>query len=387
MDKMLIKAVHNRKGKVLPDGTALIQIEAYTGGKKKYFSTKIYVKPDEWDKKHRLIKPHVPNSMRLNRQISDAIKRFEGVELEALNKGKSFSLDSLTQYTKGELTNSFTDFMGKEIDRSPNAPSTIVGHRATLRTLKEFKTDILFDDLDFNQLDGFKRFLKEKNLHTNTIHKYFRHLRTYSNLAIKRGLMDANAYPFRNFELESVSTQRGYLTPEEIIRIEMLTIPPDKKHLEKIRDMFLFSCYTGLRFSDVTALTKENFVVESGKEYLKLTMQKVKQHISIPLHALFNGKPSAIAKNYIQPDRKYIFDEFTNQHVNRCLKEIATEAKVNKPITFHMARHTQATFLLYKEVPIVIIQKLLGHKKLSTTQVYSKVMDATVENALQKVSF
>lgn len=387
MEKMLVKAVHNRKGELLPNGTALIQIEAYLRGKKKYFSTNIYVKPTEWDKKHRQVKTHVPNSIRLNKQIRTVIESFESVELKTRNQGKPFTLDALTQFTKGELTDSFTEFMGKEIDRSPNSPATIVGHRVTLKNLKEYKSNVLFDELNYNLLDGFKRFLKDKKLHTNTINKYFRHLRTFSNLAIKRGLLDANAYPFRNFELESQETQRGYLTPEEIVLIENLSIPPEQKHLEKVRDMFLFSCYTGLRFSDVTAITPDNFTTENGKEYLKLTMQKVKQQISIPVHALFNGKPSQLAKNHIQPDRKYIFDDFTNQHVNRCLKDIAKLANINKPIHYHMARHTCATFLLYKGVPIVIIQKLLGHKKLATTQVYSKVMDATLENELQKVSF
>ncbi len=387
MEKMLLKAVHNRKGKLLPNGTALIQIEAYLRGKKKYFTTKIYIKPTDWDKKHRQVKAHVPNSIRLNKQIRTVIENFESLELKTRNQGKPFTLDALSQFTKGELTDSFTEFMAKEIERSPNSPATIVGHRVTLKNLKEYKSNVLFDELNYNLLDGFKRFLKDKSLHTNTINKYFRHLRTYSNLAIKRGLLDANAYPFRNFELESQETERGYLTPEEIELIENLNIPHEQKHLEKVRDMFLFSCYTGLRFSDVTAITADNFTTENGKEYLRLTMQKVKQHISIPVHALFNGKPSKLAKQHIQPDRKYIFDEFTNQHVNRCLKDIAKLASINKPIHFHMARHTCATFLLFKGVPIVIIQKLLGHKKLATTQVYSKVMDATLENELQKISF
>lgn len=387
MEKMLLKAVHNRKGKLLPNGTALVQIEAYLRGKKKYFSTKVYLKPTDWDKKHRQVKTHVPNAIGLNKEIRSAIERFEDIELKTRNQGKPFTLDILTQLNNGELTNSFTDFMAKEIERSSNAPSTLVGHRVTLKSLKEFKHNVLFEELNYNLLDGFKRFLKDKSLHTNTINKYFRHIRTYTNLAIKRGLMDANAYPFRSFELESQETQRGYLTPEEIVLIENLTIPPEQKHLEKVRDMFLFSCYTGLRFSDVTAITPENFVTENGKEYLRLTMQKVKQHISIPVHALFNGKPSQLAKRHIQPDRKYIFDDFTNQHVNRCLKDIAKLAGISKTVHFHLARHTCATFLLYKGAPIVVIQSLLGHKKLATTQIYSKVMDATLENELQKISF
>jgi site-specific recombinase XerD len=387
MDKMLVKAVHNRKGDLLPNGTALIQIEAYLRGKKKYFSTNIYVKPTDWDKKHRQVKAHFPNAIRLNKQIRAAIESLESVELKARNQGKPFTLDMLSQYNRGELTDSFTEFMAKEIERSTNNPTTTLGHKVTLKSLRAFKSNVLFDELNYNLLDGFKRFLKDRNLHTNTINKYFRHLRTYCNLAIKRGLMDANAYPFRNFELESQETQRGYLTPLEIELIENLHLPPEQKHLDKIRDMFLFSCYSGLRFKDVTALTADNFIIENDKEYLRLTMQKVKQQISLPIFALFNGKPSQLAKKYIQTDRKYIFDEFTNQHVNRCLKDIAKLAGISKTVHFHMARHTCGTFLIYKGVDVLIVKKILGHKKLETTLIYAKVMDATMENALQKVSF
>ncbi|BDX39328.1 tyrosine recombinase [Tenuifilaceae bacterium CYCD] len=393
MDKTLIKAVHNRKGKVLSDGTALIQIEAYLRGKKKYFSTKIYVKPDEWDKKHRQIKQHHPNALRLNKQIADLIKKLNDIELETLNKGKTFNLDMFDEHMNGNFTNSFTEFMDKEIAKSHNAASTITGHKTTLHVLREFKTDILFSEMNYNLLDSFNNYLKnkklkdEKKLHTNTINKYFRHIRTYVNLAIKKELMDANSYPFKNFELESESTHRGYLTPEEVSSIENLVIPDNKAYLNKVRDMFLFSCYTGLRFSDITALSKESFVTINGEEWLKFTMQKVKEEVSLPLYALFNNKPSIIVNQYIQTDRKFIFDDISNQHMNRCLKEIATLAKVNKEITFHMARHTQATYLLYKGLPIVIIQKLLGHKKISTTQIYSKVMDTTITNELQKVNW
>ena len=131
----------------------------------------------------------------------------------------------------------------------------------------------------------------------------------------------------------------------------------------------------------------DNFVIENGKEYLRLTMQKGKQQISIPIYTLFNGKPSQLAKKYIQPDRKYIFDDFTNQHVNRCLKDIAKLAGISKIVHFHLARHTCGTFLIYKGVDVLIVKKILGHKKLETTLIYAKVMDATMENALQKVSF
>jgi site-specific recombinase XerD len=116
-------------------------------------------------------------------------------------------------------------------------------------------------------------------------------------------------------------------------------------------------------------------------------MIKTNTQIKIPLSLMFNGKPMEIIERYIDSDRKYLFDELTNQYVNRCLKEIAALAKIEKNITFHTARHTQATYLLSKDVNITTVQKLLGHKKLQTTMIYSKVLDKAVITELKNIKF
>ena len=162
------------------------------------------------------------------------------------------------------------------------------------------------------------------------------------------------------------------ITAEDLQAMENIVLSPEQKHLQKTLDMFLFSCYTGLRFSDVSALSKDKIQIIDGKEWLVFTMIKTAEPIRIPMYLLFDNKPIEILNRYIKPDRKYIFDDLTNQYVNRCLKELAAIAGVTKTVTFHVARHTQATFLLYKGVSITTVQKLFGHQKLQTTQIYSK---------------
>lgn len=386
MEKALYNVVYNRKKSLLSNGTALVQIEAYLRGRKKYFSTNIYITPDQWDKKHRKIRNH-PNAIRLNKEIATFGTTLESVELERRNGGKSFTLDNLTDYLNGKLTNSFTKFMTMEVEQSQLARATKIGLQTTLKALQEYKHDILFTELNYEFLTDFERFLYSKELSVNTVNKYFRHIRKFVNLAINKDLFDLNKYPFRKFKAKTESTKREYLTPEEVERLEDLTLPEDKKHLKKIVDMFLFSCYTGLRFSDLTALTPESIVTEDGKQWIVIKMQKTKEMVRIPLYLLFDGKGVEIVKQHTTDTRKLIFDDFTNQYVNRCLKEIAVEAKINKPITFHTARHTQATYLLYKGASITTVQKLLGHKKLQTTQIYSKVMDMTIVSELEGISF
>jgi integrase len=124
---------------------------------------------------------------------------------------------------------------------------------------------------------------------------------------------------------------------------------------------------------------------QDGNLWLEMKMQKTKNSIRIPLYLLHNGKPIELLNAHRRAEYKYFFDELTNQYVNRCLKEIAALAGVTKKVTFHTARHTCATFLLYKGVAITTVQKILGHKKLAVTQIYAKQMDMTMVNELSGV--
>lgn len=199
--------------------------------------------------------------------------------------------------------------------------------------------------------------------------------------------MELNRYPFRNFKMETEETEREYLTVEELEEIAKVVLPPEKQHLQKVMDMFCFSCYTGLRFSDVSALRKDSIIVEDNITKLVLRMKKTNQDIKLPLSKLFNGKGIEIINKYIEPDRNYIFDDITNQYANRCLKEIAKIANLDKLVTFHVSRHTTATVLLNKGMQMTTVQKVLGHKKLQTTQIYAKVMDKTIERELDAMVF
>jgi site-specific recombinase XerD len=120
-----------------------------------------------------------------------------------------------------------------------------------------------------------------------------------------------------------------------------------------------------------------------------MKMQKTNEPINLPVFMIHNGKPIELLKKYesTDPKKKYYFDDLTNQYVNRALKEVAALAGIDTKVTFHTARHTAATFLLNKGDAITTIQKILGHKKLQTTQIYIKVMEQTITNELKKVEW
>ena len=387
MDKALYNVIFNRKKKLLSNGTALVQVEVYIKGQKKYFTTNIYLTPNQWDSKHRKVRNH-PNAIRLNKQITDFIATLENIELERRNSGKTFALNNLSDYLNGKKSDSFMDFMECEIKESLLTHSTKTTMNTTLNTLKEYKQNILFSELNYEFLSEYEKFLYAKKLSINTINKHFTHIRKFVNLAINKELFELNKYPFRKFKPKTEMVKREFLTPEELEAIEVIQLSKEKEYLQKSLDMFLFCCYTGLRFSDVTALNNDNITIEDAKYWIVIKMQKTSEEVRIPLSALFNKKGVTILKRYtLEDSKKPFFGDLSNAQINEHLKEVVKLAGINKKITFHAARHTQATYLLYKGVSITTVQKLLGHKKIQTTQIYTKIMDMTIVKDLEKVSF
>ncbi|MFR9548403.1 MAG: site-specific integrase [Rikenellaceae bacterium] len=387
MAKIIYSLVYNRKGKLLKDGTAPVSVCAYLNAQRKYFATDIKLKPEQWDKRRQKIKATAPNYIQRNTYLSDFLATLERYELEQIEAGRSVTLDCLAEALNPKEDHSdFLAFFKKEsANKKTITENTRRVYNSTYHHLTMFRSRILLDDLTYQFLHEFENYLLGKGINTNTAGKYLKTIKTVVNLAINYGYMDYNNYPFRNYVIRSQPTNRTYLDPKEIERIEALEIPAERVNLQIVKDMYLFAVYSGLRFSDIVRLSPDNIQVIEGKQYIVINMEKTKEPLRLPIFKLFNGKPLELLAKYTRPNRKFYFDDFTNQFVNRELKEIARLAGVDKVVTFHTARHTTATYLLYKGVPMVVVQKILGHQKISTTQCYAKVMDMTIENELDKV--
>jgi site-specific recombinase XerD len=387
MDKAQYRAVFNRKGHLRKDGTALIQVEAYLKLKKKYFSTGLYVTPDQWDNKKAVIKNH-PNRISQNKHIQDFINKLEGIEFAQRQSGKTFTLDYLNESLTGKHETDFVKFCRHEVamDNKLRRASK-VQHLTTFKHLDEFRPMTEFDQINFEYLSDFEQYLRGKGLHQNTLFKHLGILRRYVNLAIDKEMMTIDKYPFRKYKIKKTETTRDFLIPEEVVKLENLTIPPGNPLLQLALDMFLFAVYTGLRWSDLTELRPDSLVIENGKEYLKLNMQKTGKALKVPISLLFDGRGLDIFYRYAKNDQYSVFPFQRNDKANKQLQKVAAMAGIKKHVTYHVARHTQATYLLYKGVSVTTCQKLLGHRRLETTMIYSKVMDMTVERELQKVSF
>ena len=388
MKKISYSLVFNRKKKLNKKGMALVQVEAYLNRRKMYFSTRVYLKPDQWDVKRRMVKNH-PNSDALNRMLYDFIADIEQKELGLWQQRRSISLDSLKDSIEKPENNgnSFLTFFKEEVNNSSLKESTRQNHLSTLELLQEYKKDIVFTDLTFEFVSSFDNYLQSKGYHLNTIAKHMKHLKRYVNLAINKDLFELQKYPFRKYKIKYMESKRGHLTPEELGRLENIA-PKLQRTLRRTLDMFLFSCYTGLRFSDIVNIRPDNFHLIDDKLWLVYSSVKTDVNVRLPLFLLFDGKALAVYERYCKRYSRTLFgvSVSANSNVNKQLKRICRLAEIDKRLSFHMARHTNATLLLYNGANITTVQKLLGHKSVRTTEIYSDIMDMTVIRDLENIT-
>ena len=249
---------------------------------------------------------------------------------------------------------------------------------------KQYKqNDIELTKLDYDFILKFENFLRkhkpnhyQTSIGNNAAMKHLQRLRRMVTLAYQMEWIDQD--PFKRFKQRLTKTNRGFLSADELESIENRIIP--SKRLRSVRDMFLFSCYTGLAYCDLMELRKSNLITGSdGNPWIITKRKKNDNPVKIPLLP----KPLALIEEY-KTERTCIindtlFPSISNQKMNSYLKEVASLVEISKNLTFHMARHTFATTIaLSNGVPIETISKLLGHTKLTTTQIYAKVIEEKV---------
>ncbi|MDO4756669.1 MAG: site-specific integrase, partial [Parabacteroides sp.] len=283
---------------------------------------------------------------------------------------------------------SFITFVKNEIAKSHLRVTTLKNHHSTVLLLQKFKEDLSFNDITYDFLCDFEDYLLKLGYHKNTVAKHLKHIKRYVNLAINKELFSLEKYPFRKFRFRYVETQKVHLTPEELERLELIA-PTLQGITRKVIDMFLFCCYTGLRFSDATRIKSSDFQFVNEELWLICTTTKTEVHIRLPLFLLFEGKAVRLYEQYQALGYHTLFgiSYLANSYVNRLLKKIARLAEIDKKLFFHCSRHTNATLLLYNGANITTVQKLLGHKSVKTTEIYSDIMDMTLIRDLKNIQF
>lgn len=350
-----------------------------------------------WDNKKMRCKPKCSNSAIVNNKLdvleAEYLQIFRKFEYQP-----SLSLDLIRSEYRNTLAKtknkgSFVEFFSQYTEEAKeevgisHVKATYTRYAFTQKIFCEFlsakykRKDIYFNELNYNVVHDFERFLRVQKGYTNnnTLMKKMRVLKTVMISARKRGLMDND--PFTGFKIHFAPTDRGFLTDVEIEALMKKEFPV--KRLEVVRDIFIFSCFTGLAYVDVSNLTKKNLVVLDDKLWIMTKRQKT----DVPSNILLLDIAHSIIKKYDGVDKNgRLLPIMSNQRTNSYLKEIAALCGIEKNLTFHLARHTFATLALSKGVPVESVSKMLGHTNIKTTQIYARVTNKKIEHDMMQLA-
>ena len=364
-------------------------------GKRKQVSTGIHIESEQWDAKTQVILKSHKSAIPYNSKLEKIRSKFNSIYTILILQENSFTLDDIYDtYLGKELKKSESilsyyklylikihKLVGLELKENTYDKFVYVGnHLETFLKWKYKKNDYPLEDLNQQFLDDFEYYLKtEKAQKQITINKTIQRLRTPIKLAISEGYL--NRDPFILYRAKTVRKSFIFLTTEELKILEESTM--HQKRLKFVQDLFIFCCYTGLAYNEMSHLEKKHIQIGFDDiNWIKMKREKTQREISIPILP----KAQEIINKYSSKDNK-VFPNISNQKFNSYLKEISAIAGLEKSLTHHIARKTFAsTILLYNDVPMEIVSELLGHSSMVTTQEsYAKVVQRKVSDEMKKL--
>jgi integrase len=355
-----------------------LYLEYYSRGKRVYEYLKLYLLPEP--EKGRLTTQQKETNKQ-NLSLAEAIRAQRHVEIQ--NGIYGFK-------DKEKLRSSFLEYFKAIADGRRDSLGNHCNWQSTFKYLKAYanlyhRGGVTFEMLNKEWIEGFRNYLQheaksklKKPLSPNTQFGYYSKLVAALKQAVKDGILLRN--PADEVDnIRQVETHREFLTLEELKAA--FDAPCDN---ELLKSAFLFSAFTGLRWSDVSKLTwgEVQYAKEHGY-YLRYRQEKTGSTETLPISddaRSFLGEGGE-AKEVVFKDLKY------SAWNNLKLREWMMRAGILKPITFHCARHTYATLQITAGTDIFTVAKLLGHKNLKNTQIYAKIVDEKKREAANKISF
>lgn len=389
---------HTRESKIRKDNKVPIYLRITIDGKRTEFSIKRFIDPDRWNNSAGKAMGTNDDSKELNDYIDVIRKKIKKAHKELIDKEIEITGSAIiARYTKKDvkthyLIPTFNYYINKIKERIgiDYAPATITRYETTLAHIKNFlseyysKDDIHLKKLDFAFASNLEQYFKvTKTCNHNTTMKYIKNLKRVVHFAMEQDWLDAD--PFFKFKATIKEVKRDFLTDEEINSLvtKELTIG----RLDLVRDIFVFSCYTGLAYIDVIGLTQSNIRKGiDGNDWLVVDRKKTGTQSRIIILPIANEIINKYKDHPLVEENGSLLPIYSNQRMNAYLKEIATLCEINKNLNFHLARHTFATTITLKNgVPIETVSAMLGHKSIRTTQIYAKVVDIKISNDMSKL--
>jgi site-specific recombinase XerD len=259
-------------------------------------------------------------------------------------------------------------------------------YKTTIKRLKNYITkkyntnDISLTKINYDFIYNFSQFLLlNTECNHNGMMKHIQRFKKITNFCIKNNYITKD--PFVGFKISFKKSNRVYINKDELETLKNITL---NNNLNKVRDVFLFSCYTGLSYIDLYNLSLKNII--KGYDGLQWIFVK-RQKTDIPSNLPILPYAFSILKKYKKEKNvNRIFPMISNQKTNKALKEIGRMCGFNKKLTFHSARHTFATTVtLTNGVPIETVSKMLGHNNIKTTQIYARVIESKISSDMLKL--
>lgn len=383
-----------RKNYLNRDKKAPIMIRVTIDGRMVQFNSKLDIEPQYWNPKRQM-------AIGSGKQIRTFNTLLENIKYSLQHHFHEIACEEMPTPEKvrdsflgvADKENTLMSLFGRHLDNLKNivgkgmAQATYNKYDITCRRLKEFMksrynlSDIPLRDIKNIFVVDFENFLIQAyNYGKNTRAKFLQ--RFHSVILIARRNNWIKTDPFDHFVIGSQKVDRGYLTQTEVDAIWNKELKVAR--LEKARDAFIFACYTGLAYVDVCHLKKANIVTINGEKWIRTRRQKTDTLVEVPLLKIPKGIIEKY-KGYILPDDALI-PISSNQKVNAYLKEIADLCGIQKNLTYHLARHTFATTItLSKGVSMESVSKMLGHTKITTTQIYARILNSKVKEEMKLV--
>ncbi len=399
MNAKISMLFYAKKAKAATSGLIPIYLRITVDGKRIEISSKRFVLPEKWSQQQGRMMGNSEEARSINAYLDILKGKVYDAQREIIQDGNLVSVETLKNKLLGAevkhrmLIPIFQDhndrmqkLVGKEF-----APGTLGRYITCLSHTQEFlkwkfkTSDIDIKKIDYAFLNDFEFYLRtEKSCNNNSAVKYLKNFGKIIRICLANGWMERD--PYLNYHSKFNEVTREFLNEREIE--SLIKKDFNNERISLVRDIFLFSCFTGLAYIDTKQLTQNNINLGlDGNKWIFTKRQKTKTTSNIPLLP----QAEAIVEKY--KNHKSVINSgkllpvLSNQKMNSYLKEIADLCGIDKELTYHIARHTFATTVtLSNGVSIESVSKMLGHKSIKTTQHYAKILDAKVSEEMNFMS-
>ena len=387
-----------KRTKLLKNGEAPIFVRITINKERTEFAAQKSVKPNHWSDIQQKAKKNAPDAESINTALEHYEKRIASIldflsyeELEVTPRlvhdkllGKKVERRTILKVFEEHNKNC------KKLEGIDFAKGTVQRYETSYKHTKEFirwrynREDLPLDEVNQQFIKDYELYFKtERNCSHNSATKYLKNFKKITKIALANGWLKKDPFATIQFKLKQVDAV--YLNDEELDAVRNKVIAIER--IDRVRDVFLFCCYTGLAFSDVKTLKLEHLTKDKdGFMWIHKKRQKTKQMSTI---FVINAAQKLIEKykdDVALKDKDVLLPVLSNQKMNAYLKEIADLCGIEKEISTHTARHTFATTVaLGNNMPIEVVSKTLGHSNTKMTQRYARTTEALIQKNMEKI--